>query len=228
MLICSKCGMENPLGRVFCGSCGAKLELSHMGSDTVAGSQSASVMFRHGLKLVIVVILVIAAVVVTAFVPKTRVIGKKGTNRGSRRVGSALRMIKGLPNGRALKKTFTEADINAYLEFSKARKLKMKSVSVAVGDGYFRVRVIRAIGPFALGPVQIEPKISHELMCVPVGDAVVVRRANMGHLPLFGPFKTLLVRGLHRKFAGQKEWAAFEYLATIQAEENRITLEVEK
>jgi len=39
MLTCSKCGYDNELGRIFCHSCGAKLDLSNIKSPSQGGAK---------------------------------------------------------------------------------------------------------------------------------------------------------------------------------------------
>src|SRR5580704_13545867 len=41
MVICSKCGYDNELGRIFCHSCGAKLNLSEIKSPSQGGKSLA-------------------------------------------------------------------------------------------------------------------------------------------------------------------------------------------
>ena len=49
MVKCTKCGADNPLGRVFCQACGSKLDLSAMTSESVAERPAdADVLARHG------------------------------------------------------------------------------------------------------------------------------------------------------------------------------------
>jgi len=40
MVFCKKCGTDNQLGRVFCTSCGAKLDLTNMSNELIADKSS--------------------------------------------------------------------------------------------------------------------------------------------------------------------------------------------
>lgn len=228
MLICKKCNAQNPLGRVFCGSCGAKLDLTRMSSDEVQDLQQVAWIARRWPMVIGILALAIVAMAAAAFVPSGKRIGEAGTAASGGRVTSPLRSLQYVAKGRSIERTFTEAEINGYFRHFKVRKMPVKSVSVASSDGYFAVRIVRAIGPLEIGTVVIEPKISYDLMCVPVGGAIRVRHARMGQMPLLGPLKTLVVRRIHRVFAQEKEWAAFAQVKEIRAEKGKITLRAEK
>ena len=63
MLVCKKCGADNPLGRVFCGSCGGKLDMTDITSDTLADQQRASFFVAHYKKFLLVLLLLVLATV---------------------------------------------------------------------------------------------------------------------------------------------------------------------
>src|SRR5664280_650014 len=84
MLTCSKCGYDNELGRIFCHSCGAKLDLSEIKSSSQGGaklkkrSNAGSKLLGRVIWVVILVALVVA-VFLAAQVPSIRPIAP--TNR---------------------------------------------------------------------------------------------------------------------------------------------------
>src|SRR5579862_9728543 len=77
MVICSKCGYDNELGRIFCHSCGAKLNLSEIKSPSQGGKSLAKKKKRKegmiGRLIQIVIVLAIVAVIILALqVPALR------------------------------------------------------------------------------------------------------------------------------------------------------------
>jgi hypothetical protein len=229
MVTCNRCGVENPLGRVFCGGCGGKLDLSQMGRDTVAEKVKINWFLLHWRKFLVGIVVLLLALVALAFWPQTRpIIKKEVTVLGGQRVVGALRVLENLRPGRTLGRDFTEEDINGFFEFVKSKEMGAKSVSVVVGDGWFRVRVIRLLGSFKFGTFVVEPTVSYDLMCVPMGGIVRVTQLTMGHLTWLGPFRRTVLRRVHGMFAAAPEWAVLLNANDIQAEEGKIWLEVGK
>lgn len=229
MLICKKCGTENPLGRIFCGSCGEKLDLTHMSSGAVAEAQKVAWIRRHISKIVACVVIAVLVITGLALWPKTATIGKKGTRLGGRRMEIAINSIERLRKGDLLGLDFTEKDINGYFEFFKTKKLKADSVSVSVRHGCMALRMVRTLTRWQMSKFEIVPKISCDVLCVPEqGGRVKVSKASIGHLPLLGPAKMPVVRAMREIVAGQKEWAGFEYLADIKMDEEKVSVLIKK
>ena len=59
MINCTKCGSGNELGRVFCLSCGAKLDLSNLGSEEIVEMDQLPWIKRHYPKIIIAVVVII-------------------------------------------------------------------------------------------------------------------------------------------------------------------------
>ena len=228
MVLCTKCGVENPLGRVFCGACGARLDLRDMSSEHMAERAKPHLFLNHWPKLVALIVLVLAGLAGLAFWPQQTPVGKKGTRMGGQRAIGALRAMADNKSGRTLGRDFTEEDINGFFEFFKAKKLNVESLSLQVANGYFKVRVIQNVGTLPLGSYRIEPRVSYDLLCVPVSSSVRVSGAAMGHLQWLGPAKSTVVRKVYGLLAKEPEWATFADLSEVRADEGKLWVSVSK
>lgn len=188
MLICTECGKDNQLGRVFCASCGAKLDLSGMTSDAIIETQSSGgVVKRHWAKVVVLVVLLIVAIMGLALWPNTAVLGAKGTRNDGRRANTGIRALSKVRRGQKLARKFREKEINGYLSEIKASRWKIRT-SVELHSGYVKVRIVKPLFSKGLnlkGKV-FNPKVSYDFACLAISGKLVVKKATMGHLPL-GP-----------------------------------------
>lgn len=223
MLTCKHCGTSNPLGRVFCGACGKRLDLSNITSQTVLSSSGSNPLARHWGKLVALFIVVLLGVGSLAFFPRIEPIGTKGSSGDASRIAGPLRQLKTLRPGRTLGAEFSEKGINAYLD-RMVRRLGVESLSVLVGDSHFGVRLVKALEPISMGSLKFTPRFSFDYVFVPVGPVVRARRASMGRLMLIGPLKHIAVRTLGLLLADQDDWAAFEHVSEIKAEDGKIRI----
>ena len=79
MVICQKCGYDNELGRIFCHSCGAKLDLTEIKSPSQGGKSlakkkrgtPAGKIIRRTINIAILVI-VVAVIFLALQVPSVR------------------------------------------------------------------------------------------------------------------------------------------------------------
>lgn len=229
MVLCKKCGADNQLGRVFCSACGAKLDLRNMSSSAMAARKPAIPWLKILLpKFIAVLAVLVLLPVALALWPQPQPIGKKGSKIGGQRVIGALQAMTYLGRGATLGRSFSEEDLNGYFEYFKAQKLNAESISVRVAQGYFVVRVVRAIGPWNVGPYKLNPRVSQELICVPAGSRLSIDGAAIGHLTWLGPFQTSVASRLYRLVAAEPEWAIFQNLAEMRAEPGRISVSVKR
>jgi len=114
MLTCPKCGVDNQLGRVFCSSCGAKLDLANMTSQSVAESQKKSWIARFWWIVPVAIVLVAALMVACAFWPKTDPLDGPGTRVQGRTVETTLISMGRVRQGRGGGKALSAAEINAF------------------------------------------------------------------------------------------------------------------
>ncbi len=230
MLVCQKCGNDNPLGRVFCGNCGTKLDLSNMTQDVVSEAVRVNWFMLHWRKFVAGAVAVLALMGILALIPNAGTIGEGGTLGGGRRVENLLRQLGQLQSGRTVSASFDEKDINGYFEFIKNRNLAdYEQVSMDVGIGYVRVHLEKTLFSLTVFGMDWQPKMTYELMCVPGGaGGVVARKATVGRLPLSGPLRTRLIRRLRAQIAEQKDWAGLNYLTKVNMKDNTIHVEARR
>jgi len=222
MLICPECGVRNPLGRVFCTQCGAKLKLSDVSRKDIAGSRGFGWACRFLARLVAVVLVAALVVGGLALWPETGSIGARGSKHGARRVKNQIGAIRQLRAGESLGVVFAEKDINGYLRFLKAKKLKAESISVFVVPGVVRVHLLRVFGPVNLVFFELAPRLSIGLTCVTDGGDIRVQGASVGHLPLRGRFALPVARSLGRMLSTDKDWELAEVVADIKAEDGKL------
>jgi hypothetical protein len=228
MLKCDKCGAENPLGRVFCVGCGAKLDLSGVTRGEIAKGRKLRTTLRQWPIAIGAVVVLLLVCVGMALWPNMEPVGEKGTPGGASRVSARLTTMGRLQKDRTVVFTFAEKDINGFLEYRKIGKMKVQSLSVDVGEGYLRVRVVRRLKAIGFGPVQFNPTISQELLCTPSGSMLRIRRAWFGHLRLWGPVRTTVSRSLYKMFSRQREWKAFQHITDIAAEDEKVVVKVKR
>jgi len=227
MLICKKCGIENPLGRVFCGACGGRLDLAGMVSASMAQGRGASWFSRFWGLLVAFLILVVLGIASQCLVARTAPVGEVGNRSDLAAVTRPLRLLMNLGRGRSVGVDLPEKSINAFLAL-KARRLGAESITVSTGEGYFNVRLVQVADPLGVGSFEYIPRFSYDYTFVPVGGAVGTRRVAMGRLRLTGPLKTMAVRKLLALASGLDEWKAFANVTEIRAEDGKIWVKATK
>jgi hypothetical protein len=230
MVVCKKCGNENPLGRVFCVKCGTKLDLTHMTSEHVVEIQKSwsDPFVKYWPKAAAAVIILAVALVVLALWPTSGVIGKKGTRVDGHRVENAISSLKFIRIGETRNLEFKEEDINGYFEFFKAKTMNMQSVSVSLQDGYLFVRVIQPIHSIPLIKVNFEPVMSYDLVCQPYGGSLVLDTVKFGHLSMFGPLKTSAVKRMYALFGKEPECATLHFVTDIKCAPGKMSFQAKR
>lgn len=226
MPICTKCGNENPLGRLFCGGCGGKLDLSRMTSDEVMKEERINIVRDHWSKLFIVLLIAVVALIGVAAWPNDDVIGKKGTRPGVRRVKRSLKLMG--RKSRLPVQVFLEKDINGYFHYEKTEGMKLESFTVLVMDKYFNVRVVRAFPSIGVSKFEVTPKISYDFTCVPRGGGIEITKVSVGHLPMYGPARSAAINSVYKMLAAQKEWERLTNLKEIKAIKGKLTVQPKK
>ncbi|MBN2301107.1 MAG: hypothetical protein JXN60_01190 [Lentisphaerae bacterium] len=228
MLICKQCGKDNELGRVFCASCGAKLDLDGMSSDVVADAVQRGGWFgRNWGKIVWIVVLIFLVIIGLAAWSNTKPIGKPAS-KGGRIVEGSIMSFSRLRQGQRLGRKFTEEDINAFLAL-KAEQWNLESFSVSLGDGRCDVHIVKSILPqgITISSYKLDPKMSYDLICVPSGGKLVAWKASFGHLPL-GPFKSMVVGKIAALLSEDKDWKALEAVTEIKVTSEGVELFAKK
>ena len=174
-----------------------------------------------------VVVLVLLGLVGLALWPNTEPVGKAGKPVTGRRVQSDIKMLERVPKGRVMKRTFTEEGINGYFEFVAKRSLKA-AVTVDVQEGWCLVRVVRNMGKLDLKFYEVDVRLSYDLKCSARGGRLLVKGATMGHMPLFPPFKTIVVKDVYKRVSVLKEWKPLTSLSEISMADEKIVVSYKK
>ncbi len=230
MVVCKRCGNENPLGRVFCVKCGTKLDLAHMTSQRVTEIQKSwsDPLVKYWPKALGAIMMLAIALVALALWPMTGVIGSKGTYTDGHRVENAVASLKYIRTGEVRNIELKEEEINGYFASFKAKPMNMQSVSVAIQDGLFYVRVIQPIQSIPLVKVNFEPVMSYDMVCRPAGGSLILDTVKFGHLSMFGPLKDLAARKMFELFAKEPEWESLKSIADIKCSLGKISLQAKR
>jgi hypothetical protein len=121
MIACSKCGYDNELGRIFCHSCGAKLDLTEIKSPSQGGKsltkKSGGGVGKLLSRVVLIAILaIIVVILVLAFqVPNIRPISTSSDDlmmSDKKRTALDELAVQKVPNAI----TVTEGELNAFIQ----------------------------------------------------------------------------------------------------------------
>lgn len=146
MLNCTKCGYDNELGRIFCHSCGAKLDLSGIKSPSQGGaklkkkSDAGSKLLGRVIAIVILVAL-IAAIFLAAQVPSVRPVSTTNHDLLSAdKKRFDLDQISARTTPQQI--SITEAELNAFIDTLGFKKSDGKgllvtptNLQIELGDG---------------------------------------------------------------------------------------------
>ena len=148
MVICTKCGYDNELGRIFCHSCGAKLNLSEIKSPSQGGKDltkkkkgAKGAMLRRVVNIVIL-LAVIATFFLALQVPALRPIST--TNEDLTSVDKKRFDLDGLNLQKSpLTIKISETELNAFIDTLGPKKGEAKGVSITpsklqveLGEGF--------------------------------------------------------------------------------------------
>lgn len=225
MMTCNKCGNDNPLGRVFCVSCGSKLDLSHMTSATVTEQQQVNFFVAHARDFASLLLLIPVLLIASAFWPSLSPIGQPGVASGTSGVTRQLGVLTTIARGRAVSLEISEKDINGYLQYSRIKKTPVSSLSVRCMPGAMVARMVKPLmPPITLGSIRLEPKISYEVVCVPIGRQVGIARASIGHLRAVGPLRSIAVAPFLGLLKGGREERILGQVSEMRVEEGKLIL----
>jgi hypothetical protein len=146
MLTCSKCGYDNELGRIFCHSCGAKLDLSNVKAPSQGGAKlkkkggTGSKLIGRTIVILILAILALG-IYLAAQVPGLRPIST--TNQDLRSADQKRFDLDQLATRNAAQQiTLTEGEVNAFIGTlgfktgeGKAILVTPTNLQVELGDG---------------------------------------------------------------------------------------------
>lgn len=214
MIACDKCGNQNPLGRVFCVACGAKLHLTAVTKEHVERKVTKWYvpLFRFFTRLFVV--LIIAAVVLAALAlwpNNTAKPGDAGTTMDSKSAREAFARARLKTRGVAPKPVkVTEKQLNAYFAQSKLKILGAQAMVVNLEDDAATLRItvpFKQSDPLTDAPQKPSPfTVSADIACTVVDNAFRVNKVTVGHLPLPGPMGSLLLDRVADALAEDKDW----------------------
>jgi len=199
MVICSKCGYDNELGRIFCHSCGAKLNLSEIKSPS-QGGKDLTKKKRKGMGLMLkrmIGILILAAIVAVIFlalqVPALRPISTSSEDLTS--IDKKRFELDGLnlqKNPRTI--TISETEVNAFIDTLGLQKSEAKApaiipskLQIELGDGFVTAVYISKIH---LGGSFDKP------VCLTYSGALAIEGGHFVFKPIGGAIGSLPVHPL--------------------------------
>lgn len=225
MPLCPKCGSDNALGRIFCDSCGTKLDLTHMSSEEVAKSQARPWILRNKWVFSVAGGIIVLLLVFMAFWPRREPIGELGTLVGGDRVREKIKALSMLGPGESVELEFAESDINGYIEYVRGRSLGPRDIRVEIGSGYIHVRMIKRIAQMRLFGYVYEPSVSYDVVYVLSGNRLVPYKASMGHLSLI--FKGIAVKNVKELLKEQRQWSLINDPRNLKIKDDKIVVSYE-
>lgn len=194
MAKCISCGHENPLGCLFCTRCRGRLSL-----ETRAEEEGRRIpgFFRLGLKSVLVLIVLVVVGLGGLMLWPAGVESCYASDNDFRSACRKINLLESIPGSGF--HVFTENEVNAYMKAVVTRaqntappgpfNSRISSVRLALGRNDITIKVVKTLGPFALGPVMLgSARTSYELTGVPEaseeGFVFRLRSGRLGRLPV--------------------------------------------
>ncbi len=223
MPLCPKCGSDNALGRIFCASCGEKLDLSRMSSEEVAASFRQNWFKRNKWIFYVVPATLVVFMILLALWPRTSEIGQRGTLHGGDRVRKKVRALSMIKRGETIEFEISEKDLNGYIEYVRGRSLGAKRFWVDIGSGYMRVRLVKPLLKLKMFGRLFEPRISYDVLYVPAGDRLVPKKASMGRLSL-GLAKGIAAKKVQGLVKRHNQWSLVSNPESIKITDEKLAL----
>ena len=229
---CQKCGTMTPMNRMFCNSCGAKIDIRDA-SQTIGASRQRNTM----IKLIIQVAVIVVALII--LIPLGLSIWPHGSLDGAAvgnlRAGDDARTKLGsLVDAKRVKASeakvlLSEEEVNGYLMMIRDRigDEDKTTVQVDIHRGIFHARIITPRQkPAWLKPVS--SMVSYDLVGVCDGQRLYPRKAKIGHLPVMagrkrdviGAFMQLKLKASD----GEKE--LMKIIRTIDLDDDVVILDI--
>ena len=231
MLICQDCGEQNQIGRVFCASCGVKLDLDGLRSEDVRAMGAIPWWKRYWKLLALVPVLIVALAWGMRLWPKVDRIGLPGSGAGRMRVIRALERVQQISDGdgavRSAEVVFDEADINAYLRYEVEPKLGAR-VSVDLAEGMVLVRVVRPRFSWGLPKgYRFEPDASYDFVCGLRSKQLIPYKVRVGHASA-GLAKKRVSRAWMGIFGARDEAEVLALAETLALRNDKLVLQVRR
>ncbi|HMP73600.1 MAG TPA: zinc ribbon domain-containing protein [Kiritimatiellia bacterium] len=230
IVVCKQCGAENPLGRLFCGSCGAKLEMNE-GSVRAGSGGSDRGVAGPGRLIRGVLFVCLLALLAALLIPT----GAPGVAGGEQDAMALRQKLAGLRTaavrGEFRQAQISEAEINGYLGAVLANQpggpggLSVQAQEVRVALEGEKVRVwLKG----RLGPASLTYEVIGTGAIVPGGGFVFTpRAARLGQLPAPGPLQGRVVGQVAAFFSGMsQEQALLARLSRWEPDEQSVVVAV--
>jgi hypothetical protein len=221
---CGSCGHRNPLGRLYCVKCGAKLEVS---PETVRPEVSSAQAFGRWLarmvRLAVTLGLLAGLVQLLRPVPP---MGQSGTVQHANEFREKADLLNyALLEKQVARQQFSEAEINGYLE------QVVQNTPNRQGEGLlqFELQMINVkLKPDQIVTVFLSTwkslSLTYEITARPLREegafALEIQRFRLGHLPLPGPAAEWVAGRVSRVFSQmEREKSLLDQLATLEVQE---------
>ncbi len=222
-ITCQACGHDNELGRIFCGNCGKKLDMSQMTSGNVSREKRSASAGRMVKWILLILLVIVVAAGALAFWPRPPL--QEGVSRaGAARLRGQLSGVRAtLQAGAETSATLRAGDVNAYLETFRARE-GLQSLTVGVTPGSLTLRVVDELGPWTVRDYDIGPvTYSYDIKLDSGADGFRPVGAAVGRLPLPGPLAAPVKSRLEKVFAeATAEKQLIEKLSEVEFETDLI------
>ena len=205
-ITCQKCRFKNDLGRVFCTSCGTRLDFSETAVEDMRSASHDGLVWGRLVGKVVGVVILTAALLLGGLAawPLAKPVGAPARPGGLARVRERQQALReALAVGDEAAVSVVEADLNGYLA-ARAKKAGLTSLSVQLTAGRFLLRSVQSLGPWQIGPLNVGPvPVSYDISGAPVKGALNVKRVAIGHLPLMAPFSARVTDRIATLFADE-------------------------
>jgi hypothetical protein len=184
---CNHCGAKNDLGRMFCSSCGKRMQITNADVDQAAAEKKS---FKPLAVLQPLLLLVLFLAVAAVIIPYKPVVAPEGDRVAVRASVAAKygRLVMAARARKAARETFDTAELNMFLKARQATATNQPALNLQLdGD---RLVVLQPVRLAALKSVPL--RFSRRLVCAPDGRTLSVRIGFFGHMPLPGPLKNLV------------------------------------
>lgn len=199
---CSNCGHQNELGRVFCGSCGTKLDLNATSMSEL--QERREIDYGKWIRRLFTTVLVlgIAGIAGALLWPmKTPTVFFE--EAGAAQVTMKARAARtALSFNREIKFELTEGELNGFMtERARSRKVGKLAVDLKTGGFVLYAGFNWAPATNVTWLADVKIPVSMEMKGAFKGGVMGVEWARIGHCPLPGTAKNIVVEYFGKMFA---------------------------
>ena len=229
MVICNKCGEDNPMGRVFCLGCGTKLDLKDISHEDLFKVTKLTFREKHGATVAKVLVVALLSPLGLAFWPMQSPISDEADGGAASTLERSLRKARSSVDRGGMVQLAAGGPVLNGLANKRSSQISAQSLSFGVSNSVMSVRAIYR-PTWKLGDYKVSPIYSCDVDYTADGKAIRAKTGRMGHLPLIGPAALIAAIPVGKIFSAQDEWPVTEHLDTISIKERtlRVTLKKKK